>query len=131
MRPVSWAAWARAADLVASAAAIAHAAHERLPLPPERRQGVERGDHRESRDRIHGDLPAQLPVAARAAAADVRGRREQSRPRRQQGRRREPKLPMKPVSSVAHTPPAPLVPACSIRKITALMSNPALVLASL
>ena len=38
---------------------------------------------------------------------------------------------MKPVSSVAHTPPAPLVPACSIRKITALMSNPALVLASL
>src|SRR5204863_148857 len=67
----------------------------------------------------------------RAAAADVRGRREQSRPRRQQGRRREPKLPMKPVSSVAHTPPAPLVPACSIRKITALMSNPALVLASL
>src|SRR5205807_6485967 len=49
----------------------------------------------------------------------------------QQCPRREPKLPMKPVSSVAHTPPAPLVPACSIRKITALMSNPALVLASL
>src|SRR5438132_7182879 len=59
MRPVSWAAWARAADLVASAAAIAHAAHERLPLPPERRQGVERGDRRGCGPETHGQAPAR------------------------------------------------------------------------
>src|SRR5947209_20319868 len=59
MRPVSWAAWARAADLVASAAAIAHAAHERLPLPPERRPGVERGDPRGCGPETHGQAPAR------------------------------------------------------------------------
>src|SRR5438477_8001275 len=59
MRPVSWAAWARAADLVASAAAIAHAAHERLPLPPERRHGVERGDPRGCGPETHGQAPAR------------------------------------------------------------------------
>src|SRR2546430_9824077 len=59
MRPVSWAAWARAADLVASAAGIAHAAHERLPLPPERRHGVERGDPRGCGPETHGQAPAR------------------------------------------------------------------------
>src|SRR5256886_17302214 len=70
MRPVSWAAWARAADLVASAAAIAHAAHERLPLPPERRQGVERGDRRGCGPETHGQAPARGLAREAARHAD-------------------------------------------------------------